>query len=352
MYPIDEASAYPRNQWYVAGTGEEFTRDILARRILDEPLVFYRTQDGAPVALWGLCPHRSMPFELGQLRGDDLVCGYHGFAFSNQGKCVSIPTSEHISPACRVKSYPLVERGPWVWIWMGDGEPDHALLPDASDIGLGADAAGWRVDITEAFVMKARAQLLIDNLLDLSHLAFVHIDTVGPAPIALTKAETNTDGGRLFVKRTMEDEPTTPFIAFLMPEAGDRVWNELITDFYSPGLINAGGPWVWKSRPDGSRGEAAGKLNFVHVITPESPNSTHYFGVLTRNFRLDDDELSMALAAQNDAVRREDIIVLEAIEQVVDRYGDAKREISVKADDGALMVRRSMRKLIAQEQAR
>ncbi len=351
MYPIDEAAPYPRNQWYVAGTGQEFTRDILARRILDHPLVFYRTQEGEPVALWGLCPHRSMPFELGQLRDDELVCGYHGFAFSREGACVSIPTSSQISPACRVKSYALVERGPWVWIWMGDGEPDHALLPDASDIGLGADPSGWRIDITEPFVMQARAQLLIDNLLDLSHLAFVHNKTVGPAPIALAQAETVREGSRLFVKRTMEDEPTTPFISYLMPDAGDRVWNELITDFYSPGLINAGGPWVWKSRPDGSRGEAVAKLNFVHVVTPEGPNSTHYFGVLTRNFRLDDDELSLAMAAQNDAVRREDIIALEAIEKIVDRHGDAKREISVKADEGALMIRRWMRKLIAEENA-
>lgn len=351
MYPINEASPYPRNQWYVAGTGAEFTRDILARRILDHPLVFYRTQGGEPVALWGLCPHRSMPFELGQLRDDELVCGYHGFAFSREGTCVSIPTASHISPACRVKSYPVVERGPWVWIWMGDGEPDHTLLPDASDIGLGADPSGWRIDITEPFLMQARAQLLIDNLLDLSHLAFVHTNTVGPAPIALAQAETTKDGSRLFVKRTMENEPTNPFISYLMPDAGDRVWNELITDFYSPGLINAGGPWVWRSLPDGSRGEAVAKLNFVHVITPESPHSTHYFGVLTRNFRLDDDDLSMAMAAQNDAVRREDMVALEAIEKVVDRHGDASREISVKADEGALMIRRWMRKLIAEENA-
>jgi len=349
MYPIDAPAPYPREQWYVAGTAQEFGREIVARQILGDPLVFYRTEAGEPVALWGLCPHRLMPFELGSLRDDEVVCGYHGFTFSAQGKCVSIPTSEQISPACRVRSYPLVERGPWVWIWMGEGAPDHDRLPDASDIGLGADPGEWRVDVTRTFDLQARAQLLIDNLMDLSHLAFVHVNSVGPAEIALLQPEITRDGDRLGVTRTTTDVPRDGFVTFLMPDAPDRIWSALVTDFYSPALINAGGPWVWGSTPDGARGEAVGKLNFIHAMTPAGPNRTHYFGVLTRNFRQDDDALSGMLSAQNDMVRDEDVTALEAIEKVVDRYGDIRREISVKPDAGALSVRRLIRKLILAE---
>lgn len=349
MYPIDAPAPYPREQWYVAGTSEDFGRDILARRILDDPLIFYRTEAGEPVALWGLCPHRLMPFELGRLDGDELVCGYHGFTFSAQGACVSIPTSEQISPACRVRSYALVERGPWVWIWMGDGPPDHDRLPDAGDIGLGADPGAWRVDVATTFALHARAQLLIDNLMDLSHLAFVHVNSVGPADIALVQPDISRDGARLAVTRTHADIAKDGFAGFLMPDAPDRIWSALVTDFYGPGLINAGGPWVWRSGPDGERGDPVGKLNFVHAMTPEGPNSTHYFGVLTRNFRQDDDALSAMLAAQNDAVRAEDVAALEAIEKVVDRHGDVRREISVKPDSGALSIRRLIRSMIISE---
>ena len=345
-YPLNAVAAYSREQWYVAGTSAEFGREILARRILDEPLVFFRTEAGEPVALWGLCPHRLMPFALGTLRGDDLVCGYHGFAFATNGACVSIPTAEGISSACRVKSYPLVERGPWVWIWMGEGAPDHGLLPDAGDIGLGAPSLEWRVDITRPFALGARAQLLIDNLLDLSHLAFVHANSTAGGEIALIPPEVREQGPRLQVVRTVPDGPGNALVQWLMPEAGDRSWVELVTDFYNPGLINAGGPWVWRSNPDGTRGPEVGRMNFVHAITPETPNSTHYFGVLTRNFRLNDETLTQRLIAQNDLVRSEDVIVLEAIEKVADRHGDPAREISVKTDMGGLLVRKKLKRMI------
>lgn len=349
MYPLNAPAPYPREQWYVAGTSADFGREILARRILDEPLVFYRTEAGLPVALWGLCPHRLMPFELGSLKGDDIVCGYHGFTFAPQGNCVAIPTASGISSACRVKSYPVVERGPFVWIWMGEGAVDLALLPDASDIGLGEDANGWRVDVPPAIYLRARVQLLIDNLLDLSHLAFVHGRSVQGGEIALSAPKVSETDGRFAVTRTLSDVPIPPFDAFLMPEREGRVWSELITEVYNPCLINAGGPWVWASSADSSRGEPLFKLNFVHAMTPASPNETHYFGAVTRDFRLDDDQLSAMLVAQNDLVRSEDVTALEAIEKVADRYGDPAREISIKPDEGAIILRRRLRKMIEAE---
>jgi vanillate O-demethylase monooxygenase subunit len=349
MYPLNAPAPYPREQWYVAGTGDEFGRQIVARRILNQPLVFYRTEMGEPVALWGLCPHRLMPFEMGSIQGDNVVCGYHGFAFAPQGNCISIPTASGISSACRVKSYKVVERGPFVWIWMGEGEPDHALLPDAGDIGLGEDASAWRVDVAPAISLHARAQLLIDNLLDLSHLAFVHARSVQGGEIALAPPETTEVEGRFAVTRSLRDIPVAGFEAFLMPDLEGRIWSELITEVYNPSLINAGGPWVWRTLPDGSRGDPIFKLNFVHAITPASPTETHYFGVVTRNFRLEDDQLSTMLVAQNNVVRSEDVTALEAIEKVVDQYGDAGREISIKPDEGAIIIRRRLRKMIEAE---
>jgi vanillate O-demethylase monooxygenase subunit len=57
--------SYPTQQWYVAAMGNEVSRTLFARRILDEPIVFFRTEAGAPVALAGLCPHRLYPLMQG-----------------------------------------------------------------------------------------------------------------------------------------------------------------------------------------------------------------------------------------------------------------------------------------------
>ena len=43
--PLDAARLYPRKRWYVAGYSSDFRREIDSRRIFDEPLVFFRTED-------------------------------------------------------------------------------------------------------------------------------------------------------------------------------------------------------------------------------------------------------------------------------------------------------------------
>ena len=72
---------YLKNAWYVAGWSREFDRKLAARKILGENVVFYRQQDGAIVALEDACPHRKLPLSKGSIRGDEVICGYHGLAF-------------------------------------------------------------------------------------------------------------------------------------------------------------------------------------------------------------------------------------------------------------------------------
>lgn len=59
---------YPKQQWYVAASSDEIGRSLFERRILDEPIVFYRIEAGTPVALAGLCPHRLYPLAHGRRR--------------------------------------------------------------------------------------------------------------------------------------------------------------------------------------------------------------------------------------------------------------------------------------------
>ena len=99
-----------RNYWYVAATSEEVGREILERWVLNEPIVMYRTENGDPVAMHDVCPHRSLPFSDGSLHGDMIQCDYHGLQFDRTGKCTRIPGQSNISPRMRVKTYPLVEK--------------------------------------------------------------------------------------------------------------------------------------------------------------------------------------------------------------------------------------------------
>ena len=172
MYPFKGNQPFVKNRWYIAGFTDEIGREPLGRTILDVPLVLYRTQAGVPVALYGLCPHRYFPLAKGRVEGDAVVCGYHGFTFEADGKCSAIPSQGTAAGFCQ-PTWSILERGPLCWIWMGDADrADPALIPPYEDFGLGED--GWRYSSPNHFVIKGRAQLLIDNLMDLTHLPYLH----------------------------------------------------------------------------------------------------------------------------------------------------------------------------------
>ena len=120
-----------RNYWYVAATDSEIGRKPFRRIIMNEPVVFYRTEDGAPVALEDRCPHRRLPLSMGKLvDGDVLQCYYHGLRFDRTGACVRVPGQDMIPATARVKKYPVVDRYKWLWIWMGDPAlADPAKIP-------------------------------------------------------------------------------------------------------------------------------------------------------------------------------------------------------------------------------
>ena len=165
-----------RNYWYVAATDAEIGRKPLARTILGEPIVFFRTEAGAPVAMEDRCAHRHLPLSMGKLVGDELQCHYHGLRFGTDGRCTRIPGQEQIPRGAKVKTYPVAERYHWIWIWMGD--PALADPAAITDFHWLDDPNHWGAKSSYLHV-EANWQLVVDNLLDLTHLAFVHDTTIG-----------------------------------------------------------------------------------------------------------------------------------------------------------------------------
>ena len=160
-----------KSAWYVAGWTSEFeTGQLYTRRIIDEPLVMMRREDGTLVALEDRCPHRWAPLSLGRIEEDTIRCMYHGVRFATNGHCVEVPGQANAPGALKARTYPVVERHQWVWIWMGDAEQaDTSLIPDVSLLDR-EDVYMHRGELNYA----ANYNLINDNLLDLSHVAFVH----------------------------------------------------------------------------------------------------------------------------------------------------------------------------------
>lgn len=127
-------------------------------------------------------PAQIISLGKGKLIGDTLVCGYHGMQFDPSGRCVNMPAMPIVPTNANVRSFPTVERGPLIWIWMGD--PDHAdesLVPDTT--WLASD--DWKT-VSGSFHIASDYVAMHENLLDQTHFPFLHPGAIGtpstPAP--------------------------------------------------------------------------------------------------------------------------------------------------------------------------
>lgn len=277
-------SAFIRNAWYVAAWDHEITGDgMLARTILNVPVVFWRDGNGKLQALEDRCCHRGAPLSAGRKEGDAIRCLYHGLKFDCSGACIEIPSQKNIPAKARVRAFPVVERQHWVWIWMGD-----AALADERDIPATPclDHPDW--NYIPGYVHYDTDYLLIaDNLLDFSHFAYVHPTTLGEGGAdeysrSLPKVERLPNGVR--ITRWLIDQPPAPFYRKIKQWDGnvDR-WNNY--DFVLPGvlLMDAGSAPTGTGAPQGSRAGAA-ELRSYQALTPETEGSTHYFFSQPHNF--------------------------------------------------------------------
>jgi len=345
MYPFKEGSFAIRNGWYVAGFREDISRQPIARTILNMPMAFYRKEDGTPVAVGGRCPHRHFPLGKSCTQGDTIVCGYHGIAFGPDGKCVNVPSQNAVPAAYRIPAYPAVDHGMWVFVWPGDAEKaDTALLPDLVEIGLeGADLTAQPISTRE---VQSRYQLLNDNLLDLTHLAFLHSSSIGTIDNARQPEELTRSDGLLRSRRYIRDGEPTPSLR--ERQGYDGLVDSVIgMDFYLPGLhAGFGDHFVAQSaKVDPGRVLQTGRV--YHAITPSTPTSTYYFFGIANS-----DPTFMAEAkAFLDPVLDEDVFAAEEIEKMLSLVGENIPELMLKSDRNAVEGRRMMQKWMDKEHA-
>ncbi|MCJ2185846.1 aromatic ring-hydroxylating dioxygenase subunit alpha [Novosphingobium beihaiensis] len=321
--------------WYAAGFSHEFGRDLFARTILGKPLVFYRTQDGAPVALSDRCVHRSFPLSHSTLDGDTIVCGYHGLRFDPEGACIEVPAQQGPCPAgIGVRSYALREQGPLVWIWMGDGEPD-ADLPAGEWIG----DPQWPAS-QQYYHLPASYVALHENLLDLTHLSFLHAGTFGTPDFACAPydLELDEERGNFKLIRTVKPTRLPPVWAEPLKLTGVDAVRQTTSEFAAPSAHLVHGHFYALSDeafPPDTR------IITAHLPTPETATTTHYFIHHGRNFAVEDDTVTDFMQQQLAAAFVEDIEGLTALEKLASAIPqDDQFEISLASDRAGVAMRR------------
>lgn len=282
-----------KNCWYVAGWGTEVPADgFLARTIINLPLALWRDSQGKVVALEDRCCHRGAPLSIGRKEGDWVRCMYHGLVYDKSGRCIFAPGQERIPPKVKVRAFPVVERHRWIWVWMGEPAlADESLIPDTRWL----DHPDWRSKDGGLLHYDCNHLLIADNLLDFSHLPFVHPTTLGGSPdyaAVLPKVERMERGVRL-TKWVFDTDPPAYSAKYGGYAPGSKADRWMFYDFIAPGvlLMDSGMVPAGQGNQDGFRDHAIA-FRGCQALTPETENSTHYFFAHAHNFLIDQPQVT------------------------------------------------------------
>jgi vanillate O-demethylase monooxygenase subunit len=336
-----------RNQWYVAAWDSEVGRKPLARTLLDEPVVLYRKIDGDVVAMADACPHRLAPLSIGLIEGDNIRCKYHGVLFDGAGTCLEMPGQAQKLDYLKVKTYPVVERYRFIWIWIGDADKaDPALLPDLWP----CETEGWAFEGGSYFI-KANYKLMIDNLMDLTHETHVHGASIGQDELMSAPMQVRAEGEQVFLSRWMSDVDCPPFWQMLSGLKG-KVDRWQVCQFIAPStvMIDVGvAPVGELGGIEGDRKKGAHGF-VIDQMTPSSEDTCWYFWGLTRNFRADDPGFGQRARASQAKVFMEDVELLEAQQKTLDAFpGEKMRAFDI--DGGSMRARMVLDKMERAQQA-
>lgn len=250
-----------RRYWHPALLSEQLPGpdcEPVRLELLSEKMLAFRDTEGKLGLIDEFCAHRGVSLWFGRNEQNGIRCPYHGWKYDVNGNCTEVP-SEPTSGYCeriKLKSYPLVERGGVIWVYMGpaDKQPplpewEFATLPkEHSYMSKRVQASNW---------LQA-----LEGGIDSSHVSFLHSASLSRDPL-FKGAKGNqynlndlspvfevveADGGLLVgARRNAEDDQyywrITPWVMpgfTMVPPRGDH---PVHGHFWVP--INDHSCWTW-----------------------------------------------------------------------------------------------------------
>ena len=339
---------YLRNAWWQAAWSEELADGKLARTIMDEPIVIFRDKDGNIGAIEDRCCHRGAPLSHGTITDKGLECLYHGLTFNTAGKCVDIPGQDSIPPAACVRNYPVVERQQFIWIWMGDpARADEAKILDWPFHDM-PDKYPHRKAMMP---LASNYMMMIDNLMDLTHLGYVHRKTIGGDPKTHVEAKmdtSRTDTGVKYIRWMENANPPPTYVKGAGFKGKVDRWQEF--EYVLPGSVLqwSGALDIGKDARD-NREQEGFHLRLFHGITPATATTSYYFWSAANGYRQDDPQATEDMYNEIYPTFVEDVEIMEVQQQRINLDPD-RPLLGIKADIALVQARRALKEALEQDQ--
>ena len=218
------SGTYLRNAWYAAAWSDELgDGGVVGRTIMKEPVVVYREGNGDVAALEDRCPHRFAPLSMGKvLGGNRIQCPYHGLEFDRSGRLRAQPARQqaHSEPGAGEELSGHREAQGGLGLDGRQGAPIQSKVPDFSVMDNVPELHTTKRD---SIMIKANVELIIDNLLDLSHTSFLHEGILGNADTVESEIMVEQEGDDVTVKRHARDAEPPGMNRLMWPQSPQRV---------------------------------------------------------------------------------------------------------------------------------
>jgi len=334
------------DHWYVAGLKEEFDRKPKAKTLLERSIVFYRSEAGEILAFQNRCLHRSFPLSESKLEGDELVCRYHGLRYNTEGEVTRVPCQAQV-PNRKLRKYPLKEVGPFVFIWMGDA--DH---PDMEkkfvDLPFLEDSE-FRT-ISEEKPLEGNYLLMLENLNDLTHFAYLHRDSFGfdDSFMENERVVEKTPEGIYCNHISYVDHPMLARLPAELhpPLMGQRIemWDKGIS--LSPGVFKG---YNLKFYNDENGDRQSLDSYIMHYLTPETRSTSHYWYSLSQDYAQDNYEYYEMLKMGVSVGFEEDAWACKHMQTLLDNDKVEFDEMIIAGDQAGLLFRKVMLNWVHEE---
>jgi vanillate O-demethylase monooxygenase subunit len=234
----------------------------------------------------------------------------------------------------------LVEYGGLIWIWMGGPTQPERGPPPAIDF---VASPAW--DRSKGyFLLPGNYVSLHENLLDLTHLSFVHANSFGTPDYAAAPYRSEIHDGHFLIRREVIPTRLPPVWAEPTGLTDlDTAARIATSEFFSPGFHQVTTRFYDNALPETAR--PVFTIKTAHLPTPETHASTHYFIVHGRDFARNDDRVTQTMHDRLFAAFQEDVEALSLLEGALEHTpAEELYEISVPSDAPSVAMRRYLRK--------
>jgi phenylpropionate dioxygenase-like ring-hydroxylating dioxygenase large terminal subunit len=286
-----------KEYWYVVAYSKDVDSKPLRVRLLGDDYVVWRGRKGLIGAALDECPHRGSRLSQGWIENGDIVCPYHGWSFDPTGACTRIPQNDPdkpIPPRARALSVLVEERYGFVWVCPGMPRANIPELPEAED-------PSFTVIYEILELWDASAPRVIDNALDISHVAWTHKNSIGDSSAPRVNDMTVTRDGHHLKSRVSYRAKVSEALrrsTGIQSEYTERVTNSELVQ-----------PFVFK---DVMEYETGMKHVLMKVATPVDDTHTMFCQFIARNDD-PDEEKQAGIVALDRQIQDEDKELLQCI---------------------------------------